>query len=474
MIGHGEHRARPDRHRRKAPPVSSRPRAPSSTSTVDRDHPAGDSLVLFSTDSEPAVETTAPSPPTPVSPPATTSSSASPRTSPSRLHRSTCPATARHSRFSVSGTGTDTATIDPTGSPAPRRAPSPCSPRVSTTLMRPTRRTRWPPTISSVSRRSTSRRPSSRRRRSEERRTSRELQRLGHLQRARHDIGRGLRPRVPEGRVDPVQPVRLAGLRHHARPERQPPRRSGVHRGGHGQRDQRRRRRRPSDVLADNRTLSFTVGSNAAPMDISSRPRRSPNNAVDATVATLSTTDADATDTFTYSLVGGTGSTDNASFSIVGSSPGPASPSTRDEVVLPSGSGRPTRPARCTRRRSRSRSTTSPRARPAHALRHVGAVGTTLPRAGCRKAVGPSGSAEDGLSTGHGGPVQRDEEDLEGPRRGCAPRRSPGARRRADRRRRGARTDGDPPPAVRCDIEQDRLEGTPVGGASSSVSPTRG
>ena len=41
------------------------------------------------------------------------------------------------------------------------------------------------------------------------------------------------------------------------------------------------------------------------------------NNVVGSTVATLTTTDADVGDTFTYVLVNGTGSTDNASFSIV-------------------------------------------------------------------------------------------------------------------------------------------------------------
>ncbi len=41
------------------------------------------------------------------------------------------------------------------------------------------------------------------------------------------------------------------------------------------------------------------------------------NNVIGATIATLTTTDADAGDTFTYALVSGAGSTDNASFSIV-------------------------------------------------------------------------------------------------------------------------------------------------------------
>ena len=38
-----------------------------------------------------------------------------------------------------------------------------------------------------------------------------------------------------------------------------------------------------------------------------------------STVATLSTTDEDASDTHTYSLVSGTGDTDNAAFTIEGS-----------------------------------------------------------------------------------------------------------------------------------------------------------
>ena len=43
------------------------------------------------------------------------------------------------------------------------------------------------------------------------------------------------------------------------------------------------------------------------------------NNALDATVGTLSTTDADAANTHTYMLVSGTGDTDNASFTLDGS-----------------------------------------------------------------------------------------------------------------------------------------------------------
>ena len=61
--------------------------------------------------------------------------------------------------------------------------------------------------------------------------------------------------------------------------------------------------------------------SNSAPTGISlSSLSIAENNAVNAVVGTLSTTDADSGDTFTYSLVAGTGSTDNASFNISGSS----------------------------------------------------------------------------------------------------------------------------------------------------------
>ena len=112
-----------------------------------------------------------------------------------------------------------------------------------------------------------------------------------------------------------------------------------------------------------------------------------------------------------------------------------------------------------------------------HALRHVGAVGTTLPRGGVPEAaVGPSGSAEDGLSsTGHGGPVRAGRGRSRGFPGGVVHLVDPLARRRG-------RTAGEEerelmatrPRRSGCDIEQDRLEGTPVGGASSSVSPTRG
>ena len=64
-----------------------------------------------------------------------------------------------------------------------------------------------------------------------------------------------------------------------------------------------------------------TSAPNAAPTDIAlSATSIAENNAVDGNVGTLSTTDPDSGDTFTYSLVAGTGDTDNGSFSIIGRS----------------------------------------------------------------------------------------------------------------------------------------------------------
>jgi CARDB protein/cadherin domain-containing protein/cadherin-like protein len=60
---------------------------------------------------------------------------------------------------------------------------------------------------------------------------------------------------------------------------------------------------------------------NETPTDIGlSSPSVSENQAVGTAVGTLSTTDPDVGDTFTYSLVAGTGSTDNGSFTITGTS----------------------------------------------------------------------------------------------------------------------------------------------------------
>jgi hypothetical protein len=68
------------------------------------------------------------------------------------------------------------------------------------------------------------------------------------------------------------------------------------------------------------RVLGTLAPTNNAPTDISlSATSVSENVAGNTTVGTLSTTDADAGDTHTYSLVAGAGDTDNGSFNISGS-----------------------------------------------------------------------------------------------------------------------------------------------------------
>jgi len=63
-----------------------------------------------------------------------------------------------------------------------------------------------------------------------------------------------------------------------------------------------------------------TTPPNSIPTDIAlSAISIAENNSVGDNVGTLSSTDADTSDTFTYTLVAGTGDTDNASFTIVGS-----------------------------------------------------------------------------------------------------------------------------------------------------------
>ncbi|MFM6976366.1 MAG: LamG-like jellyroll fold domain-containing protein, partial [Sphingobacteriaceae bacterium] len=73
--------------------------------------------------------------------------------------------------------------------------------------------------------------------------------------------------------------------------------------------------------LTYEKAFTITVNNvNEAPSNINlSASSINENNAAAATVGTLSTTDVDAGDTFTYTLVSGTGDTDNASFSISGS-----------------------------------------------------------------------------------------------------------------------------------------------------------
>ena len=70
----------------------------------------------------------------------------------------------------------------------------------------------------------------------------------------------------------------------------------------------------------DSKTLVIIVGAaNTAPTDIGLTANSiAENNSVNANVGTLSTTDADSSDTHTYSLVAGTGDTDNTSFNISG------------------------------------------------------------------------------------------------------------------------------------------------------------
>ena len=73
---------------------------------------------------------------------------------------------------------------------------------------------------------------------------------------------------------------------------------------------------------SDENPYAFSIqgnGTNTAPTDIAlSATSIAENNAANTTVGTLSATDPDAAETHTFTLVTGTGSTDNGSFSIVG------------------------------------------------------------------------------------------------------------------------------------------------------------
>ena len=63
----------------------------------------------------------------------------------------------------------------------------------------------------------------------------------------------------------------------------------------------------------------FTAKSNSTPTDIAlSRTTVSVTGGLNATVGTLSATDSDVGETYAYTLVAGTGDTDNASFDITG------------------------------------------------------------------------------------------------------------------------------------------------------------
>jgi large repetitive protein len=75
----------------------------------------------------------------------------------------------------------------------------------------------------------------------------------------------------------------------------------------------------PPDHMVANYVFSFTTAADQAPTDIGlSNSSVNENEPSGTTVGTLSTTDPDAGDTFTYSFATGTGDTDNASFQITG------------------------------------------------------------------------------------------------------------------------------------------------------------
>jgi methionine-rich copper-binding protein CopC len=75
----------------------------------------------------------------------------------------------------------------------------------------------------------------------------------------------------------------------------------------------------PPDHMAADYTFSFTLIANQAPTDLALSPASVNENEPSGTaVGSLSTTDPDAGDSFTYTLVTGTGSDDNGSFTIDG------------------------------------------------------------------------------------------------------------------------------------------------------------
>lgn len=76
----------------------------------------------------------------------------------------------------------------------------------------------------------------------------------------------------------------------------------------------------PPDQPDTNYTSGFTTASNSAPTDIDLSPKAvAENEPTGTTVGSLTTTDADPGDTFTYTLVAGSGDTDNALFQVSGS-----------------------------------------------------------------------------------------------------------------------------------------------------------
>ena len=76
------------------------------------------------------------------------------------------------------------------------------------------------------------------------------------------------------------------------------------------------------DGLSFEKAMTITVTNvNESPSDLAlSSTSVAENVAANSTIGTLSTTDVDASNTFTYTLVSGTGDTDNAAFNISGSS----------------------------------------------------------------------------------------------------------------------------------------------------------
>ncbi|MBU9944509.1 MAG: Ig-like domain-containing protein, partial [Dermatophilaceae bacterium] len=77
----------------------------------------------------------------------------------------------------------------------------------------------------------------------------------------------------------------------------------------------------PPNVVDGNTAVTFETATNNAPTAVDLTPRVvAENSPSGTTVGAFSTTDADALDTFTYTLVPGAGSTDNALFAVVGTS----------------------------------------------------------------------------------------------------------------------------------------------------------
>ena len=75
----------------------------------------------------------------------------------------------------------------------------------------------------------------------------------------------------------------------------------------------------PPDGMAADYTFDFTLVTNQGPTDLDLAPKTvDENEPSGTTVGTLTSTDPDAGDTFTYALVGGAGSTNNGSFQISG------------------------------------------------------------------------------------------------------------------------------------------------------------